>query len=444
MPRYRGSARPLLWFRAMDATTAWLAAGAAALLLLRALSAAVEAALVAVGLPRARTLAGETAARTSVRARALVEVLSQRESAEAARRIAETAAAMGAALLVAVAADRAWPSLPGALGPLLAVAVTAFVSLAMSAAGRGYGARRGEAVALRLAVPMLALTRVLGPVGRVAAALARPFGLGTGRFSMPPPPLDEMERTLAEYASQGGPSGQSTSELIHRVFEFREKVARDVMVPRTDVVAVEISTPVPELLRLLAEEGHSRLPVYQRSLEQVVGTLHVRDLVPLLQHPELIVLRDLLRPASFVPWSKPIEQLLREMQRRHLHMAMVVDEYGGVMGLCTLEDVLEEIVGEIGDEFEESDGRDVEAHADGTFSVRGDAAVAEVNRATGAGLPEDQGYETLGGFLNQLAGAIPATGDRHLWRGWVFTVSEAGPRRVVRARMARVKRQSGP
>jgi len=215
------------------------------------------------------------------------------------------------------------------------------------------------------------------------------------------------------------------------------------MVPRTDVVALDVGTPVAELLTLLAERGHSRLPVYQGTLEHVVGVLHVRDLVPLLQHPELIVLRDLLRPACFVPWSKPVEALLREMQKRHLHMAIVVDEYGGVMGLCTLEDVLEEIVGEIGDEFEEDEGRAVESHPDGTYSVRGDASVAEFNRASGAGLPEDQGFETMGGFVNGLAGAIPAAGDRFFWRGWVFTIGEATPRRVTRVRAARVKRQAG-
>lgn len=426
----------------MDATTGWLAGGGVALLLLRALAAALEAALVAVGLPRAQELAAEPGAPR--RARALAALLASREGAEAARIILETLAAMGAAVLGALAAWRALPGWAGGVAAGLAVALAAFLSLALSAGGRAVGARRGEAVALGLAVPARALAVAFDPLRRLVAAVPRLLGMGSGRFSLPRPPLEEMERTLAEYAqAQGGSAGTSTSELIHRVFEFREKVARDVMVPRTDVVAVEVETPVPRLLTLLAEQGHSRLPVFQGSLEHVVGVLHVRDLVPLLEHPELIVLRDLLRPACFVPWSKPIEQLLAEMQRRHLHMAVVVDEYGGVMGLCTLEDVLEEIVGEIGDEFEEGDVRDVEGHPDGTFTLRGDASVGEFNRASGAGLPEDQGFETVGGFLNSIAGAIPAAGDRYFWRGWLFTVSEASPRRATRIRAARVKRQAG-
>jgi CBS domain containing-hemolysin-like protein len=226
------------------------------------------------------------------------------------------------------------------------------------------------------------------------------------------------------------------------VFRFRDKVARDVMVPRTEVFAIDIDTPIPEILRLLAEEGHSRIPVYQESLDQMVGTLHARDLVPLLQHPELIILRDLLRPAHFVPWSKPIDRLLREMQSGHIHMAMVVDEYGGVMGIATLEDVLEEIVGEIGDEFEQDEAKRVEAHPDGTFTVRGDAPVGEFNRVAGAALPEVGQYETIGGFLNAVAGAIPVSGDRFFHGGWLFTISEATPRRVLKVRAARVKRST--
>jgi CBS domain containing-hemolysin-like protein len=211
------------------------------------------------------------------------------------------------------------------------------------------------------------------------------------------------------------------------------------MVPRTDVVAVDVETPVPEIIRVLAEEGHSRMPVYRENLDQIEGVLHGRDLVPLLAHPELIVLRDVLRPAHFVPWSKPIDQLLREMQRKHLHMSFVVDEHGGIMGLCTIEDVLEQIVGDIRDEFDEDAGV-VDVHADGTYTVNGETAISEFNVAAAADLPEDEGFETMAGFLNALAGAIPSKGDRFFWRGWAFTVAEADPRRVTKVRATRVKR----
>jgi putative hemolysin len=400
------------------------------LLLLRALAAALEAALVAVGQPRALELGSVPGA--GRRARCLAALAADPEGTGAAVRVVETATVVLAGLLSATAGALVFPEQSPFAAALLLVLITGACSLLLSAVGRGLGAQHGEPVALFLAVPARGLRVGLRPLGRLVAAISG----GRARFTLPRPPLAEMERTLAEYARSHG-QGASTSELIRAVFEFRDKVARDVMVPRAAVMAVDIETPVPEIIRLLSEEGHSRLPVYQEHLDQVVGVLHARDLVPLLAHPHLIVLRDLLRPAHFVPWSKPVEQLLREMQRKRLHMSLVVDEFGGIMGLCTIEDVLEEIVGDIHDEFEaEESGRAVEPLSDGSYTVQGSAPLSEFNRATGAGLPEDHGVETMAGFLNSLAGAIPARGDRFFWRAWIFTVSEADPRRVLKVRAA--------
>jgi CBS domain containing-hemolysin-like protein len=411
-----------------------LGASVLALLALRGLVAALEAALVAVGLPRARARAATPGAGSA--ARAVEALLSDQEATAFTLRLVATLAVLFGGLLSAFLGAALVPEMPWPAGAAVAL-LAGIVSLPLAAAGRGLGAAHGEPVALALAVPFRWLRALLRPLARAVGLVA---GRGA-RFSLPRPPLDEMERALAEYARAQGAGGEGTSELIHRVFEFHEKVARDVMVPRTDVVAVDLDTPVPEIIRVLAEEGHSRMPVYRDNLDHIVGVLHARDLVPLLAHPDLIVLADLLRPGYFVPWSKPVAQLLKDMQRRKLHMAFVVDEYGGVMGICTIEDVLEQIVGEIRDEFEEEEtGRDVEAHPDGTFTALGAAPVAEFNQVTGAGVPEDQGYETVGGFLNAVAGAIPAKGDRFFWRGWAFTVVDADPRRVTKVRAARVKR----
>jgi putative hemolysin len=410
-----------------------LAAVALGLLVLRALGAAFEAALVAVGLPRAQELAASPEA--GERERALASLLEEGEATAFTGRVLVTAATVFAGFVAGMTGAALGPSAPwlcGAAGALVGV----LVSLPLAAAARGFGAAHGEGVALALAFPFRALRTALRPLG----ALVRLSAGKLARFTLPPPPLDEMERALAEYArATPGDGAEATSELIHRVFEFREKVARDVMVPRTDVVAVDVETPVPEIIRVLAEEGHSRMPVYRENLDQIEGVLHGRDLVPLLAHPELIVLRDVVRPAHFVPWSKPIDQLLREMQRKHLHMAFVVDEHGGIMGLCTIEDVLEQIVGDIRDEFDEEVGT-VDVHADGTYTVNGQAAISEFNAAAAADLPEDEGYETMAGFLNALAGAIPSKGDRFFWKGWVFTVADADPRRVTKVRATRVKR----
>lgn len=232
----------------------------------------------------------------------------------------------------------------------------------------------------------------------------------------------------------------SAPRLIRSVFELSDKICRDVMVPRTDVVAVDITTTPREVLRILAEENHSRLPVFKEDIDHVVGVLHARDLVPLMQHPELIVLPDIIRPAVFVPWLKPVGDLLREMQGRRIHMAMVVDEHGGFMGIVTLEDILREIVGDIGDEFEAQE-TPVEKQPDGSFLVDAALDVEEFARAFGTPLPEGE-YGTLAGYLSSVAGAIPDVGDRFTFDGLQFTVASKQGQRLDRVRVARVKTPS--
>jgi CBS domain containing-hemolysin-like protein len=165
--------------------------------------------------------------------------------------------------------------------------------------------------------------------------------------------------------------------------------------------------------------------------------------VPLLQHPELINLADAIRPPVFVPWATRIGHLLREMQRKRVHMAMVTDEYGGFMGVVTLEDILEEIVGDIQDEHDVPEPKDIQPQPDGTWLVSTRVPVHEFNTVLGAELPEDEGYETLAGYLNQLAGQIPEIGARFLAHGLAFTVIERSPRRVRRVRVARVPEAVG-
>jgi len=270
--------------------------------------------------------------------------------------------------------------------------------------------------------------------------LAAPFGVLV-RFERPPPPLEELERMLTVQAEQHEVDA-SAPRLIRSIFELSDKVCRDVMVPRTDVVAVPLTTPPLEVLRILAEENHSRLPVFKDDIDRVVGVLHSRDLVPLLQHPELIVLSDIIRPAVFVPWLKPVGDLLREMQGRRIHMAMVVDEYGGFMGIVTLEDILREIVGDIGDEFEVPETQ-LERQPDGSCLVDAGMDVEAFAQAFGTPLPEGE-YGTLGGYLSSVAGAIPEVGDRFNLDGLQFTVASKKGQRLDRVRVARPKAPAAP
>jgi CBS domain containing-hemolysin-like protein len=255
-------------------------------------------------------------------------------------------------------------------------------------------------------------------------------------FVAPPTPLEELEKQLIRQA-QNQEVDRSAPQLIRSIFQLSDKTCRDVMVSRTDVVALEASTPMDEIFQLIAEQGHSRIPVYRDSIDSIVGILHVRDIVPLMQNPQLIVLQDLLRPAVYVPWVKPIGDLLREMQKQRIHMAVVVDEYGGFSGIVTLEDILREIVGDIRDEFDE-EVRVFEKQADDSFLVDAMLPIEDFSRAFDFKFPEGE-FETLGGFLSFRAGAIPELNDRVTENGWTFIVhSKEGPRlervRVVKPR----------
>ena len=180
------------------------------------------------------------------------------------------------------------------------------------------------------------------------------------------------------------------------------------------------------------------MPVYEGDLDHIKGVLHAKDVIPLLAHPELIVLQDVVRPALFVPWTKPVGELLREMQLKRSLIALVVDEYGGFSGIVTLEDILEEIVGEIRDEHDK-EGPAPQFGPDGTALVRAETRVEEVNHALGAKLPSEGDFETLGGLLNSTAGAIPQAGDRFYIGGLELTVVQRDDRRVRLVRVARSK-----
>lgn len=290
-------------------------------------------------------------------------------------------------------------------------------------------ARRAERLA-NIAAPFLRLAT------RLVHALLRPFGVDV-RLALPRPPLEELERLLAEAAKGPGLDGQAP-RLIHNIFEMNDRIASDIIVPRTQVVAIDVSASPQEILPILAEHGHSRMPVYRGDIDNIVGVLHTRDLVPMLQCPELIVVEDALRPAFFVPWSKPLGDLLRVMQKKRIHMAIVVDEFGGFLGVATLEDLLETIVGEIRNEYTVDGPPEIERLADGTFLIQGQASVTRVEQAIGARFECDASCETMAGLVSVLSGCIPEVGERLFIAGYQLTIEARGTRRVERIRCQRV------
>jgi putative hemolysin len=405
------------------------------LLSVRGLAAAMESALQASSDFKLRELANGG----SRRAQRVLKLRGDPEVTAAALRSAMVLSGFLATALVVMAA-------PGVLGmtldqvfaspwlswsvPLVSALCMALIATLFDVTFRSAAVTRPDAWALLLSGVASATVLVLYPLVKGLSwplnLLLKPFGARVS-FQAPPPPLEELEKQLIRQA-QEQEVDKGAPQLIRSIFELTDKTCRDVMVPRTEVVAIDLSTPMDTLLQLIAEENHSRIPVFQDDIDRIIGILHVRDIVPMVQNPELIILRDLLRPVVYVPWVKPIGDLLREMQRERIHMAVVVDEYGGFSGIVTLEDILREIVGDIRDEFEE-DVRAFEKQADGSFLVDASLPVEDFSRAFDFKFPEGGEFETLGGFLSHLAGAIPELNDKFTHAGWTFFVhSKEGPR----------------
>lgn len=250
----------------------------------------------------------------------------------------------------------------------------------------------------------------------------------------------EELQILVDEGARTGVLDRTEQELISSIFEFSNTTAKEVMVPRTEVVAVELTTPRVRLIDTVTEEGYSRLPVYRENIDHIVGIIYTKDLISLLEHRDLIVLEDIIRPAYFVPGSMKISQLMRELQEQKIHMAIVVDEFGGTQGLITMEDILEEIVGEIHDEYDEV-LKDVEHSADGSALVNARISIHIFNEKFGVVIPDDPEYETLNGFLFKISGSIPELHEEIFYDSLQFKVMKKSQRRI---RQVRVRKLPGP
>ena len=328
-----------------------------------------------------------------------------------------------------------WMPIVAALGALLVYGIPTEIARVLAIRNP----ERSAPLLLRIVAPIeLLFVPVAAPIVWIGRAFE---AQGENRpRPTPAPGLVESEvEMLVKEGELSGSLGHEQSEMIRNVLDFGDITAGQLMVPRTQVHAIEVDTPLPEVLRLIAESEHSRYPVYRETIDNVVGVLHSKDLLPHLVSGALdkAILATLVRqPVVFVPESQPADSVLREMRAGKHHLAVVLDEFGGTSGILTLENLLEQIVGDIRDEHDVEEPPIADL-GDGKLLVDASVSIADLSRYLGAELPTDGDYHTLAGFVVAELGTVPEVGARLTAFDLDFEVKEADERRVLKVEITR-------
>jgi CBS domain containing-hemolysin-like protein len=434
-----------------------------ALVLANAFFVAAEFSLIALRRPRSEPVSRPGESRLARAVSALQQVNTLTLAAQVGRSAASLALGFVAMRVVQPVLADAIP--PGGDGnwPLLlqgAAAVTVLLIVAVHVVigeqvpkllAAGGGAERISRFTLvPLRIFAWVLIPVIWPLERVVGGVVRLFGAPSAGFHPLVHTSEEIRLLVAQSSEQGGVEDDER-EMIQGVFEFSDTVAREVMTPRTDMVAVPAEIGLRELLDLVIDEGHSRLPVFEGTIDAVVGILLAKDLLPLLRaesgdRVHGFDIRSLMREPYFVPDAKPVDDLLAEFRQHGVHLAIVLDEFGGTYGLVTLEDLLEEIVGEIHDEYDVAEP-DFAATPEGDIRIDGGTAISEVNERCGTGLPEED-FDTIGGFIFGALGRVPTVGDAVRIAAadgeMELRVEEMEERRVLAVRLTRPEMAADP
>jgi putative hemolysin len=338
----------------------------------------------------------------------------------------------GSAILVAIIAERTY----GGLGiTLVSVGFTLLYFVLVEAMSKTFGVLHSDRAALAVAPLVWFFGRALALPTRALIGIANVLlpgrGLEQGPF------VSEADlRSMAEVGHEEGSIEREEKELIHSIFEFGDTIVREVMVPRPDIKAVESDKALRDVQALVLQHGFSRVPVFTDDMDDVLGIVYAKDVLKALhQGKQDIPLRDVVRQAHFVPESKKVADLLREMQQEKFHIAMVTDEYGSVNGLVTLEDLLEELVGEIADEYD-TEEPEIEDVGGGVFRVDGKMAIDEVNEILDVELPSEE-WDTVGGLMLGLMGSIPDEGQEVAFRNLTFTAEKVNGRRISKVLITR-------
>ena len=297
---------------------------------------------------------------------------------------------------------------------------------------------RAERIALFFSRPLELFAKIFGAplwvFNSVGAFLGRLIGLKSTLDHAAVYTETEL-RQLIDVARDSGYLRAEERRLIHRVFEFSDTLVREAMVPRTEMAAIQNGSSLDKISKAFQQYGYSRLAVYEDSLDNVMGFLHSKDVMPFLLCPEKFRLQDALQPPLYVVDTARLEDVLRQMQKAKSHFGFVVDEHGGLEGIITLEDLLEEIVGDISDEHDEEVNEQIIAAGNNSYALAGGLAVRDLNRRLKLSLPESESYTTIAGFLMTEAGHMLKPGDQIDYNGFLFEVDRVERRRVITVRL---------
>jgi CBS domain containing-hemolysin-like protein len=332
----------------------------------------------------------------------------------------------GSAILVAILAERYFRDI--GITVISALFTLAYF-VVVEAMSKTFAILHSDQVALALAPFVWLIGRGLSLPTRALIGLANLLLPGKG-LKQGPFVIEQEIRSLADVGHKEGEIEAHEKEIIHSVFQFGDLTVRQILVPRPDIVAIEVTDALDAAAALIVQRGFSRIPVYRGDLDHIEGIVHAKDVLNLLhQGRRTVTLSAIMRPVHFVPESKRLAELLREMQAEKFHLAIVSDEYGSVSGLVSLEDLLEELVGQIRDEHDR-EAPDISPLGDGRYRVNAALPIIELNEALGVGLPHDR-WNTVGGLVFGLAGAIPEEGASVTVDALCFTVEKVLGRRIL-------------
>jgi CBS domain containing-hemolysin-like protein len=296
-------------------------------------------------------------------------------------------------------------------------------------------------IALWFSIPLVIFYKVFKPFIWVLNKSANGIIRMMGMEPLTKDVMTHSEEEIRFLISEGRKTGVIDStehQLIEKIFDFNDKTASDIMIPRNRIIAIDIEDSRDKIINTIIDEGYSRIPVYKETVDNIIGIIYSKDLISAAEHKGLILLQDILRPATFIPETKHIGEVLKEFQKQHVHLGIVVNEHGGVEGLVTLEDIIEEIVGEIEDEYD-IETRNVAKDKLGIYLVNPDIQIEEFNKRFKTDIPEDADeYLTLSGFLQMVTGHIPEIYERIDYKGLIFTIMKKTGNTLLQVKIQRM------